>query len=155
MQGLSGANELTAEAFLKEIKRLEDLASASDAEVSLSEKLKIISFLKIVHLRYSYPFIRFYSEILPLNIYLLNEFFTVQSHQQYAAGRDKGVSSKLQVSPHSTLIPTAFANIFGHVLEKYLAAKFVETPHSIIMLLQELVKILSHEHQTASLRCLK
>lgn len=44
-------------------------------DISLSEKFKILNFMKIVHLRLSNKNIRFYSELIPLNIYLINEFF--------------------------------------------------------------------------------
>jgi hypothetical protein len=71
--------------------------------ICLSEKLKIVNFMKIVHLRLSQINIRFYSEIIPLNIYLLNEFFP---------------SHEISKEERKSFIPVSLLEIVNFLVEK-------------------------------------
>ena len=57
---------------MKEIEKIENKIINDDGE--FCEKMQNIYFLNIVNYRLTNSFLRFYSEILPLNIYVINEF---------------------------------------------------------------------------------
>ena len=57
---------------MKEIEKIEHKISSN--YISVTEKLENIYFLNIVNYRLTNGFLRFYSEILPLNISIFNDF---------------------------------------------------------------------------------
>lgn len=112
---------LTLQAFKDELLRIEFMVGKPD--LAFTEKLKIINFFKIIHLRLTKPNVRFYSEVLPLNIYLINEFMYSKTDQQ----------SEEQL----LLIPHSFQRIINSLYSQYLSTTDLSLQQSVIYLMEQ------------------
>ncbi|KRX06578.1 Ankyrin repeat-containing domain [Pseudocohnilembus persalinus] len=101
---LAQIKSLSVESFITELKRISGLVAENEA-ISLGEKLKLINYLKIIHLRITQKQVRFYSEVLPINIYIINEFFYNQE--------DRMSKERIQ------LIPKIFQKMIEKLMFRY------------------------------------